>query len=75
MHAVSQWEALCAFLECEVILDLLFPPQASRLFGDMREGGNYWKSVCLVVKESLSKWCNLAGVGAGCADQHSGTTR
>lgn len=53
MHAVSQWEALCAFLEYEVILAFLFPPQASRLFGDMREEGTTVRVYILLLKKAF----------------------
>lgn len=53
MHAVSQWEALCAFLEYEVILALLFPPQVSRLFGDMREEETTVRVYILLLKKAF----------------------
>lgn len=39
VRVVSQWEALGAFLENEVISSFLFPPQGSRLYSDTSEEG------------------------------------
>lgn len=53
VHAIFQWEALCAFLDYEVILAFLFPPQASRLFGDMREEGTTVRAYILLLKKAF----------------------
>lgn len=53
VHAISQWEALCAFLGYEVILAFLFPPQASRSFGDMREAGTTVRAYILLSKKAF----------------------